>query len=129
MTYVTDTHPLLWYLAGDRRLSQAAEATFDEAESGAALVVVPAIVLAETIRVVEKKRLLLEFDGVLRAIQRSSNYRVLPLDMAVISILPKLTILSELHDRIIVASADLLGAPLITCDSAIARSGYLKIIW
>jgi hypothetical protein len=46
MTYVTDTHPLLWHLAA---LGRNAEAAFDEADSGHATMVVPAIVLAETI--------------------------------------------------------------------------------
>ena len=129
MTYVTDTHPLRWYLAMDRRLGRRAELVFDDTENGEAIIVVPAIVLAETIRVVEKKRLLLEFQKVLRKIESSSNYRVLPLDLDVISALPRLVLLGELHDRIIVASANLLAAPLITADAAITRSGYVETVW
>ena len=94
MTYVTDTHPLLWYLAEDPRLATAARAAFDDA-----------------------------------AIAASSNYRILPLDLAVVLALSKLTSLSELHDRIIVASANLLNVPVIARDSAIAASGYVATVW
>jgi len=129
MTYVTDTHPLLWYLAADERLSKRAALAFDEAETGDGVIVVPSIVLAETIRVIEKKRLMLKFEDVLRAIGSSSNYQVLPLDFRLVLELTRVPGLTELHDRIIVGSARLLGAPLITADSEISRSGCVPVIW
>jgi predicted nucleic acid-binding protein len=129
MTYVTDTHPLLWYLTADHRLGSAAEAAFDDTEKGRAVIVVPTIVLAETVRVVEKKRLSLKFHEVMRKIEISSNYEVLPLDLSVVFALSQLTLLLELHDRVMVASAKLLSAPLITADSAIVKSGYVRTVW
>ena len=90
---------------------------------------VPTIVLAETVRVVEKKRLMLGFEEVLRKIEISSNYRVLPLDLPVVMALARLTALLELHDRVIVASAKLVSAPLITADAAIVKSGYVETVW
>ena len=45
--YVADTHALLWYLQNSPRLSQNANAAFDEADNGNALIYIPAIVLAE----------------------------------------------------------------------------------
>jgi len=41
----------------------------------------------------------------------------------------KLFKIPELHDRLIVASADLLGAPLLTRDRAITASRYVQTIW
>jgi len=37
--------------------------------------------------------------------------------------------LNDIHDRIIVATANLIGAGLITNDSEIKNSSYVKIIW
>ena len=49
--YVTDTHPFVWYLAGDEeRLSLGAKSVFENADSAKAVVVIPAIVLAELSR-------------------------------------------------------------------------------
>ncbi len=49
--------------------------------------------------------------------------------MRIIKRIEELTKLPELHDRIIVASADILKAGLITKDENIKKSGYVKTIW
>ncbi len=129
MIHVTDTHPFLWYLAGDPRLGNTAKAIFDDAEKGATTIVAPTIILAESLRVLEKKRLTLKFRDVLRKLEVGWNYTVMPLDLRVVTRLPSLPRLTELHDRIIVASADLLGAFLITKDSVIKKAGYVRTVW
>ena len=45
--FVADTHALWWYFQSPERLSIAASAVFQLAETGNATVVVPAIVVAE----------------------------------------------------------------------------------
>ena len=45
--FVADTHALWWYLWSRERLTPAASAVFRLAETGAATIVVPAIVVAE----------------------------------------------------------------------------------
>ena len=45
--YVADTHALWWYLGSSDRLSPAADAVFRLIETGNALLVIPAIVIAE----------------------------------------------------------------------------------
>lgn len=129
MTYVTDTHPFLWHLAADHRLGRNAASAFAGAEDGLATVIVPTIVLAEALRVLEKKRLALRFQEVLEKLEIGWNYTTCPLDLRVISRLPALSSLTELHDRIIVATAALFGTVLITKDEAIRRSGYVPTIW
>ena len=52
--YVTDTHALLWYLSGSERLGVAARQAFDQVVNGQGEVVIPAIVIAEFIRIAEK---------------------------------------------------------------------------
>lgn len=56
MIYVTDTHSFLWYLSNDERLSKNAKFVFDGAESGDNVILVPTIVLAESLYVIEEKK-------------------------------------------------------------------------
>ena len=129
MTYVTDTHAFLWYLANDLRLSRKARLVFDQAEAGEATIVVPTIVVAECLYVLEKKRLSLKFKDVVRRLEKGWNYTTMPLDLRVIGGLEGLRAVPELHDRIIVASAIYLEAPLITKDEAIRKTGYVEAVW
>jgi PIN domain nuclease of toxin-antitoxin system len=127
--YVADTHAFLWFLAEDKRLSNAARYIFDAAEKGETTIALPTIILAESIRILEKKRLNLQLDNILEKVGKASNYVTLPLDLNVISRMTKLTRLLEIHDRIVVASADLLGAVLITKDEYIHGTGYVQTAW
>jgi hypothetical protein len=45
--YVTDTHALSWYLIDSPRMGARADQAFNEADQGAAVIFVPAIVLAD----------------------------------------------------------------------------------
>ena len=51
--YVVDTHPLLWYVTDDNRLSFKANLLLERAEAGEIDIIVPAIVLIEAIDVVK----------------------------------------------------------------------------
>jgi len=128
--YVTDTHPFLWYLVGEtRRLGPAAREAFDQAEAGRAVIVIPAIVLAESLHVSEKGRMKFKFERVLEMIESALNYRIYPLDLPVIRTASDLKGVSEIHDRIIVATAKRLEMELITDDEEIRTSGKVRIVW
>lgn len=129
MIYVTDTHPFLWYLSEDKRLSKAAKSVFDEAEDGNATIVIPTIALAESLHILEKERVAVKFKDIVRKIEIGWNYTAIPLDMKIIKRVEEFTRLPELHDKIIAASADVLKADLITKDDEIKKSGYVKTIW
>ena len=128
MFYVTDTHAFLWYLSQDSKLSKNAKAIFDLAEKGENTIIVPTIVLAESLHILEKERSSIKFQELVRLMEIGSNYTILPLDLTVIKKAEELK-LPELHDRIVAASAAVLNVPLITKDKAIIRSGYVKTIW
>ncbi len=129
MSYVADTHAFLWHLAEDRRLGPGARAILETAENGGETIFVPTIVLAECLRILEKKRLSLKFQEILQKLEVGSNFTAFPLDLRIVSRMTRLTGLTELHDRIIVASADLLGVALITKDVVIQKSGYVRTVW
>ncbi len=129
MTYVADTHAFLWYLAEDKRLGSSARQIFDSAERGEATIFVPTIVLAESLHILEKKRVKLQFQDIFRKLAAGTNYTTMPLDFEVVSRMAGFAQELELHDRILVASASLLGAVLITKDEAIRKTGYVQTAW
>ncbi len=129
MTYVTDTHPLFWFLTNNKRLSSNARILFEEAETGESSIIVPSIVLAELMYLFEKQNLRDKFKEVLKRIEIALNYEVCSLDTEVIDISSKIISVKEIHDRIIIATAKLLDCPLITKDEEITNSKEVECIW
>jgi len=129
--YLTDTHALLWYLTDDERLGERARETFVEADKGEATVIIPTIVLAESLFIVEKHKVDVKFRDILKKIQNSLNYVVYPLNITVVLKCQdkELKKISEIHDRIIVATAKLLNVKPITKDPEIQDSGIVECVW
>jgi PIN domain nuclease of toxin-antitoxin system len=131
--YVTDTHALIWHLTKDARLSPAARAAFVEADAGASVIWIPGVVLVETVYLVEKSR----FPAAL--IQQmldlvdppSENYVIVPLDAGVIRALQTIDreVVSDMPDRIVIASAKHLDLPLLSKDTAFAGVSDVTVIW
>ena len=131
--YVCDTHALHWHLVGNDKLSTSARRIFADGDAGVQQIIVPGIVLIEFVYLVEKGRL--ERDRVDELFQRfavpNGSYAVAPLDLAIAQALwsvPR-TLVPEMPDRIITATALALGLPLITRDHAIQRSALVPTIW
>jgi len=127
--YVTDTHSLLWYLYDVPRLGPEARAAFDAISRGDAVLLIPAIVLAEIVYVVERRRHDVDVSEALDQIAAADNFQVLPFDLDGARALISLTEIPEMHDRMIVAAAHVYGAPLITRDEMIRRAGVVKCVW
>ncbi|MGD0712538.1 MAG: PIN domain-containing protein [Bacteroidales bacterium] len=127
--YVTDAHGFLWFLSKDKKLGKNALEIFRACDKGKEIVVVPSIVLLECMYVCEKKRIEFEFQEIMQKIQGTFNYPVYPLDEEVILECQSIRQIAEVHDRIIVATAKLLNAKLITRDANITDSKIVETIW
>lgn len=127
--YVADTHSLLWHLYDVPRLGSAAEAAFREVSAGRAILLIPAIVLAEIVHTVERRRHDIDVNEALDKIAEADNFTVLPFDLDDARALIDLTDIPEIHDRMIVAAARDFGAPLITRDQTITASGLATVVW
>ncbi len=127
--YVADTHSLLWHLYDVPRLGSRAEAAFREVSAGRATLLIPAIVLAEIVHTVERRRHDIDVNQALDRISEADNFRVLPFDLVAARALIDLTDIPEIHDRIIVAAARDFDAPLITRDQTITASGLAEVVW
>jgi len=127
--FVADTHSLVWYFAGSKKLGQKALEVFRNSLSGKSIIFIPTIVLAEIIDIIEKKRISVNYEELLDEIEKGSNFEIYPLYVNVLKTLKEIKGISELHDKIIVATAKLLEAKVITKDADIQSSNMVKTIW
>jgi len=77
---------------------------------------------------VENGKIELNFDDLLRKIEMSRNFVVTYFNFQMLKLLPEIK-LNELHDRIIIATAKILNAKLITKDREIRESGIVETVW
>jgi len=128
MYYVTDTHAFLWYLSDSPKLSQKARAIFDACDRGEATIIISAIVLLETIDILDKKKIKLNFDDVVFKILQANNFIFSEIDWSLILKVNKIKGLKDLHDRVLIATAQLFNASLISKDKTI-KNFYKKTVW
>ncbi len=131
--YVTDMQAVVWHLFAPERLGRAAQALLLDADAGLVKIYVPAVVLAEMIMVVERKRLkrgnLPQLFAHLETMQNNRSYELLPLLPSHVKDSHTLTAIPDIFDRLIVAETLRLGLPLITSDTVITGSGLVTVIW
>lgn len=125
--YATDTHSLLWFLTNDSRLGPRAKEIFRRCDRGEVIIIIPSIVLLESLYLCEKRKIEVSFLSVIKMIEQGPNYRIYPLNKDVV--VRCMIKLKDPHDRIIVATAQLLNIPLITKDEHIKNSGVVPTIW
>jgi PIN domain nuclease of toxin-antitoxin system len=129
MTYVVDTHALVWFLESSPRLSTAAQNALTDRT---AEVVVPTIVLADITLLYARHRIAIDLPHVMAHIGSAANCLVYPLDGAVVERLPTTL---NIHDAIIVATAlvfrDVLSesTAVVTRDADSTVSGLVNVLW
>ncbi len=127
--YVTDTHSLIWYLIDSPNLGPAANEVFKEIEEGEAKLLIPAIVVAEVIYIVESGKVKADLDSLIQRIQEAENFEVSPLGLDQLLCFKEKTKITEMHDRLIVCEALLNKARIITKDREIKDSGVVEVVW
>jgi PIN domain nuclease of toxin-antitoxin system len=129
MTYVTDTHPLVWFLGRVPRLSRTARAAFRDTS---ARLVIPTMVLVEIKFLFARGRITVDVADVLAHVASAPNCLIHPLDEEVVGRLPTSL---NIHDAIIVSTAVVYRdahaeqVALITKDAEITASGLVDIVW
>jgi PIN domain nuclease of toxin-antitoxin system len=127
--FVTDTHSLAWYFTGSSKLGIKALQAFRASSAGKTVIIVPTIVLAEIMDISEKKRIKIDYQELVNRIEDSSNFETYPLDIHVLKTARSIAAIPELHDRIIVATARLLEARVLTHDENLQKSGLVEVVW
>ncbi|MBM3238802.1 type II toxin-antitoxin system VapC family toxin [Candidatus Poribacteria bacterium] len=130
--YILDTHTLVWYLEGNPKLSTQARTIMDEKTNE---LVLPIIALAEATFLIEKGRTTIpSIAQFLNAVDSNPQIEVYPLDRAVFNHTFLATVIPEMHDRQIVATAILLRTVghtviILTKNGTIKASGLVSVIW
>jgi PIN domain nuclease of toxin-antitoxin system len=127
--YVVDTHALIWYLLGDKKLSATALTVFRAAERGETRLLLPAIVLAELYFANAKNRWFADFKTIYQDILSRQFFKFLPFDSRHVLDFDRDDLVPEMHDRIITGVARRLGAPLISSDPLITSAAIVPIVW
>lgn len=102
--------------------------TYKSAEKGESTLFIPTIVLAECLYLVENDKIDLDFNDLLKRIEVGRNFIPTSFNFQLMRILPEMRV-SELHDRIIIATAKVLNAKLITKDREIRNAGIVEVVW
>jgi PIN domain nuclease of toxin-antitoxin system len=127
-----DTHALVWWLTGAPGLSSAARRAIEE-NSGAGDVVVSAISLLEIATAVRRGRLQfsIALDQWLADMRSLPELRVEPVSTEIAALAGSLP--DPMHgdpaDRVIAATASVLGVPLVTGDEKLRAYPKLHTIW
>ncbi|MBU0568994.1 PIN domain-containing protein [bacterium] len=127
--YVTDAHSLAWYFTKSNRLSPKALKVFRSSANGECTVVIPSIVLAEILYISEKKRIKIDFNETVEKIEKGSNFEIADLNLEILKKTRVVKDIPEMHDRIIVATALIYSASVLTKDEEIRKSGQVNTIW
>lgn len=132
--YILDTHALIWYLEGNKRLSQAARAVIADPNSQ---MVLPLIALAEAAFVIERGRTTIpDIHRFLTRVQADGRIEIMALTVEIFkrSLTPEGLKIPELHDRFIVSTGLYLQdlgdtIEIITADQTITHGGIVSVLW
>lgn len=130
---VLDTHALLWWASGDKAQLSTAALQAIEAEMSGGQIVVSSISAWELAMLVAKGRVALSMDVSewLSVVGQIAEIRFVPVDNEIAVKSTELP--GEFHkdpaDRIIVATARKLAAPLVTADDKARAYPHVRTIW
>jgi len=111
--YVADTHAWVAYLLNN--LPKKVEAIFSSVEQYDDVMFVPSIVLNECIYLIDSGKLRMDKKELTSNFEESNNFLIYPLDLEITKIVANIRGITELHDRIIVATAIFLNSILMMC--------------
>lgn len=128
LVYILDTHVLIWYFIGSKRLRRNLKKVIDETRFHGGRLLVPTIVLAEALDIAEKGRVGFDFGKMYQLIQEEPGFEIVDFGAQIFDEVMQVKKVQEIHDRIIVATAKFYGASVLTKDHIIRNSGEVTII-
>jgi PIN domain nuclease of toxin-antitoxin system len=126
MLYVVDTHVLIWYFIGSKRLQQRLQERIDETRRRGGRLLIPTIVLAEALDIAEKGRVDFDFAEMYRLILQEPEFEIVGFGPEIFEEAMWVRKVQELHDRIIMATARFYGAGVLTKDKIVLDSGEVE---
>ena len=132
MPAVLDTHAAIWYLLDSTKLSASVYSMIDNAAASGSPTYISAVSLVEVVYLVERGRLVADaFNRFATELDRTNPaFAIASVDAHVatkLKLIPR-SIVPDMPDRIIAATALHLGLPLVTRDRRLQAAG-LQTIW
>lgn len=132
--YIIDTHALVWFVEGNKRLGESAKTIIGSSDSQ---LVLPLIALVEAAVVIERGRTTIsDISKFLARIYADTRIEIFPLTLDIFerSLTAEGKDIPELHDRLIVCTGLFLQdmgdtVEIITKDQAITKASVLKTVW
>lgn len=129
---VLDTHVWVWFISNPELLSERAKRYVDAAVEEKA-VMISSISVWEVALLIAKKRLILtlELNDWIAKSEMLPFFKFIPVDnsIAIKSVNLPQPLHSDPADRIIIATAISLGAPIVTKDEKILNYSQVQTIW
>ncbi len=128
-----DTHALIWFASDPDQLSEVALQTIEAEIKAKRQILISSISIWEICQLVSKKRISFSvpLEQLLDTLNQTKEYKFVSIDNKIAyesHILP-----GEFHsdpaDRMIVATARVLGAKLVTKDQKIRNYKHVKSVW
>ena len=127
MNYVLDTHILIWYFIGSKRLKLKALEVIDRCRFSGGKLLVPTIVLSECLDIAEKQKVQFDFNKMYRLIKDDLAFEIIPFTLEIFEETVRIKSIKGIHDRIISATARFYDTEIITKDRIIKRSGEVEL--
>lgn len=131
--FVIDTHAWVWQLFFPSKLGEGALQALTAADQGNAYIYIPAVVLAEFLMIVQKRRIATLTPElapkIIFAVQAHPSYSLQTLTPELVMTSQAYQQVPDIFDRLIVTEACQFGIPLITRDPIIIDSGLVTIVW
>ncbi len=130
---VIDTHTAIWYFANSPEMSALATQTIDNAVANGDTVILSAISIVEIIYLIDKGKLVPQTLSWLMQYLKLPNSSFITQDLTeeiaqTLAQIPR-SIVSDMPDRIIAATALHLSLPLVTKDRKIQTLQTIQTIW
>ncbi len=132
---VADTQVLVWYVREPSRLTKAAEEALEGATANGDVIGVSAFSIVDLAYATEKATNPISLDDLnaIRLVLRdpASPFQIIDVDDEIafrVASVPRISN-ADPGDRIIVATAEVLGFPLVSADSKIPGMTSLKVVW
>ena len=120
MIYVLDTHILIWYFIGSKRLKTEVKERIEKVRNKGGRLLVPTIVLAGALAIAEKGKVEFDFQEMYQLIKERTEFEMISFTSDILEEVMRVDI-PEIHDRIIVATARFYRAGILTKDRIISE--------
>lgn len=130
---ISDTHTAIWYFSNSPELSAPARQAINNAVGNGNVILLPTVSIVEIVYLIEKNRLVPQtLARLMQALNLpNSSFITQDLTAAVALALQQIprSIVPDMPDRIISATALHLNLPLVTKDGSIRRLNNIQTIW